>query len=78
MAMLAMLELSRDERLAELGYRLLLQVHDEMILEGPEEHADEALGRVVHAMAHPFNGENILNVALAVDAKHARNWYAAK
>ncbi|GAQ90985.1 DNA polymerase I superfamily [Klebsormidium nitens] len=77
-AMLAMLELSRDARLAELGWRLLLQVHDEMILEGPEESADEALSRVVHAMAHPFDGENILKVALAVDAKHAKNWYAAK
>jgi DNA polymerase-1 len=77
-AMLAMLELSRDARLAELGWRLLLQVHDEMILEGPEESAEEALARVVHAMAHPFDGKNILQVDLAVDAKYAKNWYAAK
>ena len=33
----AMVKLYRDEVLRDLGYRLLLSVHDEVILEGPEE-----------------------------------------
>ena len=33
-----MIKLRHDEKLKELGYKLLLQVHDEVILEGPEEH----------------------------------------
>ena len=36
----AMVKLHRDEQLRDLGYKLLLQVHDEVILEGPEQHAE--------------------------------------
>jgi DNA polymerase-1 len=35
----AMVRLHRDDKLRELGFKLLLQVHDEVILEGPEEHS---------------------------------------
>lgn len=49
-----------------------------MILEGPSESAEEAKALVVQCMSKPFNGKNILKVDLAVDAKCAQNWYAAK
>jgi DNA polymerase I-like protein with 3'-5' exonuclease and polymerase domains len=42
--MKAMVLINRDARLRELGWRMLLQIHDELILEGPEESKDEALG----------------------------------
>ncbi|XP_050941666.1 DNA polymerase I B, chloroplastic/mitochondrial-like [Cucumis melo] len=77
-AMCAMLEISKNSRLRELGWRLLLQVHDEVILEGPTESAEVAKAIVVECMSKPFNGKNILNVDLAVDAKCAQNWYSAK
>ncbi|KAK3141378.1 hypothetical protein QOZ80_4BG0333170 [Eleusine coracana subsp. coracana] len=77
-AMCAMLEIDRNIRLKELGWTLLLQVHDEVILEGPAESADVAKAIVVECMSKPFYGTNILNVELAVDAKCAQNWYAAK
>ncbi|KAH6835517.1 polymerase gamma 1 [Perilla frutescens var. hirtella] len=77
-AMCAMLQISRNERLKELGWRLLLQVHDEVILEGPSESAEEAKAIVVDCMEKPFEGENFLRVGLSVDAKCAQNWYAAK
>jgi DNA polymerase-1 len=77
-AMCAMLEINRSEALQELGWKLLLQVHDEVILEGPEESAEIAKDLVVHAMMHPFNGKNFLDIELAVDANFAGNWYAAK
>lgn len=77
-AMCAMLEIGSNERLKELGWRLLLQVHDEVILEGPSESAEEAKALVVDCMSKPFNGKNILKVELVVDAKCAQNWYAAK
>ncbi|CAM9003863.1 unnamed protein product [Rhodiola kirilowii] len=77
-AMCAMLEITRNKRLKDLGWKLILQVHDEVILEGPTESSEEAKAIVVDCMAKPFNGENILKVDLAVDAKCARNWYAAK
>ena len=41
--MMAMLKLHRDERLAEMGWKVILQIHDEVILEGPEESHEEAM-----------------------------------
>ncbi|KAG0485271.1 hypothetical protein HPP92_009350 [Vanilla planifolia] len=77
-AMCAMLEIDKNSQLKELGWRLLLQVHDEVILEGPTESAELAKAIVIQCMSKPFNGTNILKVELAVDAKCAQNWYAAK
>ncbi|KAI3916944.1 hypothetical protein MKW98_014405 [Papaver atlanticum] len=76
--MCAMLEITKNARLKELGWRLLLQVHDEVILEGPTASAEEAKSIVVNCMSNPFDGKNILNVDLTADAKAAQNWYAAK
>jgi DNA polymerase-1 len=76
----AMLRIAEDARLRELGWRLLLQVHDEVILEGPRGSADEARARVVACMRSPFTGrpERPLLVDLAVDSKWADTWYEAK
>jgi DNA polymerase I len=39
----AMLQLHRNERLKALGFKTLLQIHDEVILEGPKEAKDEVI-----------------------------------
>lgn len=81
---LAMVELAGDAPLRAMGYRMLLQVHDEILMEGPEAHAEEAQARMAHIMAHPFRDAegggfaNRLDVELAVDAGRAKNWYQAK
>ncbi|MFS8016843.1 putative DNA-directed DNA polymerase [Helianthus anomalus] len=77
-AMCAMLEISKNARLRELGWKLLLQVHDEVILEGPAESAEVAKAIVVDCMLKPFDGKNSLKVGLSVDAKFAQNWYSAR
>ena len=77
-AMLAMLELNKSELLKQLGWRLLMQVHEEVILEGPMSNADAALAEVRRAMQNPFNGKNLLRVDLDVSAHHAKSWYDAK
>ncbi|KAL6596139.1 hypothetical protein ACP70R_047503 [Stipagrostis hirtigluma subsp. patula] len=71
--MCAMLEIERNARLKELGWRLLLQVHDEVILEGPSEFAEVAKAIIVECMSKPFYGTNILKVDLAVDAKCSKS-----
>ncbi|KAM7489740.1 hypothetical protein LguiB_027224 [Lonicera macranthoides] len=76
--MCALLEISKNARLKELGWRLLLQVYDEVILEGPTESAAVAKAIVLDCMSKPFDGENILRVGLAVDAECTENWYSAK
>ena len=59
-----------------LGYRLLLQVHDEVILEGPEENEQAALKRTIEIMESPL--DEPLKVKLEVDAKIDKNWFDAK
>lgn len=72
----AMLKLHRDEQLQKLGWRQILQIHDELIFEGPEETSIEAKERVVHLMEHPL--DEPLLIDLIVDAKIAKTWYEAK
>ena len=56
---LAMLAVARDERLRELDARLLLQVHDELLLEVPADAAEEA-GAVEEEAAKNSMGKDIL------------------
>lgn len=74
--MQAMLRIHVDKRLKELGWEMVCQIHDEIILEGPEESDKEACARVVHLMENPY--ESPLQVALEVDAKVDTSWYKAK
>ena len=58
---------------------MLLQIHDEVILEGPEELAEQAKAEVVACMESPFDEAlPSLLVDLVVDAKTAFTWYEAK
>ena len=47
---MAMILIGNDEKLKSLGFRLLLQVHDELIGECPEENAKAAADRFKHLM----------------------------
>lgn len=74
--MAAMVKIHKDPKLQELGFILQLQIHDEVILEGPKEHAQEAKDRLVEIMESPL--DQPLLVKLEVDANIAANWYEAK
>mmetsp|Transcript_10922 Transcript_10922/g.16369 ORF Transcript_10922/g.16369 Transcript_10922/m.16369 type:complete len:464 (+) Transcript_10922:550-1941(+) len=74
--MMAMLKVHHDERLQTLGWKQLLQIHDELILEGPQESCEEALQRLKDIMAHPF--EQPLLIDLVVDASIGDTWLEAK
>jgi len=78
--MMAMMKLHRSAKLRELGWTLLLQIHDEVIMEGPDETKDEALKEVVNCMENPWDylGLDPLLVKLTVDANVAKSWYEAK
>ena len=49
--MMAMIKLWRSETLKALGWRLLLQIHDEVILEGPKESVDQVGEGVTEILA---------------------------
>ncbi len=65
-----------DERLRALGLdaRLILQVHDELIVEAHRDCADEALAVLREEMEHAV----ALKVPLDVDAKMGETWFACK
>ena len=79
-AMMAMLKINNSPLLKRLGWILLMQVHDEVILEGPEETSEEAFEEVLNCMQEPWVlGLEKTRVPLLVDGscKH-NNWYDAK
>ncbi|KAF4685912.1 hypothetical protein FOZ60_005933 [Perkinsus olseni] len=80
-AMMAMLRVDRDERLRRMGFRIVMQVHDEVILEGPEENAAEAVPIVRDLMEHPFadiKPDYRMLINLDVDIATGTNWSDAK
>jgi DNA polymerase-1 len=70
---LAMLAVHGDAALRELGARLVLQVHDELLLEAPQAQAQKAGERLAELM----QGVVRLAVPLKVDLAVGRNWSLA-
>ena len=64
------------QALKEGGYRskLILQVHDELIIEGPEEEKEKVIELVKSKMENAIK----LTVPLPVGISSGRNWYDAK
>lgn len=79
-AMMAMNKMQHSPRLKQLGWILLLQIHDEVILEGPEETAAEAFEVVRECMEQPWvYGLSPTRVPLTIDGSHIhKSWYDAK
>jgi len=79
-AMMAMNKINSNEKLKRLGWILLLQIHDEVILEGPEETAEEAFAEVIKCMESPWVlGLDETAVPLLVDGSYVhKTWYEAK
>ena len=71
---LAMLHVDTALRQAKLRARLILQVHDELIVECPVEEAETVRKLVTEQMEHVMT----LKVPLLAEAKIGESWYAAK
>lgn len=50
----AQIRVSKEKRLEELGCKMLIQVHDELVFECPEQNMDEAIKIIKYDMEHPF------------------------
>jgi DNA polymerase-1 len=59
---------------ARLGAHMLLQVHDELVFEVPEDEVEATIAVVRHLMTEAPHPAVQLSVPLQVDAKAARNW----
>lgn len=71
---LAMLKVADALREQGLRTRILLQVHDELVLEVPEDEKDAAASLVRKAMESAVQ----LEIPLAADVKFGRNWAQTK
>jgi len=72
----AMLKCELDPRLRSLGVQMLLQVHDELVFEVPEETVVEAMPIIRELMEHPLPFD--LLVPLNVDMGAGYAWSSAK
>ena len=72
---LAMIRVHDELQRRGLGTRMILTIHDELLLEGPPEEVDEVRGLVEREMVAPW-GDRV--PPLAVDVGVGPNWLAAK
>ncbi len=76
MSKLAMILVGNDARLKELGFRLLIPVHDELIAECPIENLAECKERFALLMSKA--AESGLSIPIKSDVEVTRNWYGEK
>lgn len=50
----AQIRVYNEKRLREIGCKMLIQIHDELCFECPEEHCEEAISIIKYLMEHPF------------------------
>ena len=53
----AQIRVAKEERLKELGCNMMIQVHDELVFECPEENLEEAIQVIKYDMEHPFGDD---------------------
>ncbi len=71
---IAMINIHRELTKRELKARLILQVHDELILEAPKKEADEVEALVCDLMESAYR----LDPPLKVEVGHGKNWDEVK
>lgn len=73
---LAMIDLNNNIRLKELGFRLLIPVHDEVIAECPKDNAKECVKLLADTMCGA--AEKILEMPIKCDVEITRQWYGER
>ncbi len=73
MSKLAMILVGNDKRLKELGFRLLIPVHDELIAECPEENVKECSERFAQLMSEA--AKSALSIPIKCDVEITKAWY---
>ena len=73
---LAIIDLYNNQRLRELGFRLLVPVHDEIIAECPEENAKECAQLLADVMSKA--AEKILGLPFKCDVEITKAWYGER
>jgi len=70
----ALIDLDHQLEAADMASRIVLQVHDEILVEAPDSEVDNAADLVTSTMTSAYQ----LRVPLLVDLKVASTWAEAK
>lgn len=70
---LSMLAIDKSPELKELGVKLLLTIHDEVMVKCPSENAEKVASIIPQIMVNV--GKDKMNVPLVADATIIRHWY---
>ena len=70
---LVMNNIANDKILNDLGFRMLVVVHDEVLGECPSDNAEKALDRLCQVMVD--SGKGYMNVPLKCDGDICSHWY---
>lgn len=70
----AQINIARSERLKELGCKMLVQIHDELLFSCPKENCDEAIKEIRECMIYPFGRDKLLNLALDIGSAHGSSY----
>ena len=76
MTKLAMIKINNDKRLKELGFRILIPIHDELLVECPKENAHECKERFAQLMSEA-PGEKF-TIPISCDVECSERWYGEK
>jgi DNA polymerase-1 len=71
---LAMIRIDEELEKGKFQARLIMQVHDEVVLDVPPSEVDAVKKLVVHAMEHAFDGTLKLDIPLKVNVESGANW----
>ena len=71
---IAMINVYKALKKAGLKAKLILQVHDELVIDAPENEAEKAAEILKYEMENAVQ----LKVPLTVDVHSGKNWYDAK
>ena len=70
---LAMIDLYKNQELRDLGFKLLIQVHDEIIGECPEENVERCSELLAQTMSKA--AEKVLEMPIKCDVEITKEWY---
>lgn len=68
----------KDPWYEEHGVLMLLQVHDELVFECPEQYVEECIRRTKYYMEHPFGSKVELNLKMRADFDSGDSYQEAK
>ena len=73
MVKIAMRKIANDQQLKDLGFHMLIQIHDELIGECPYENRKEVAERFGYVMSHCV--EEYMDIPFNTDVVCTKNWY---